>query len=111
MKTYICVFSYSVDHRALHSFPTRRSSDLALLLDVDHEVVFVDRLGHERVQHRHQRDQRGDSADQPAVVVERSEEHTSELQSRFDLVCRLLLEKKKNRYNTINTTVIPVCLP
>src|SRR5699024_12799190 len=30
----------------------------------------------------------------PAVV--RSEEHTSELQSRFDLVCRLLLEKKKH---------------
>src|SRR5207249_11136114 len=30
-----------------------------------------------------------------AVVEERSEEHTSELQSRFDLVCRLLLEKKK----------------
>src|SRR5699024_11400199 len=28
---------------------------------------------------------------------ERSEEHTSELQSRFDLVCRLLLEKKKER--------------
>src|SRR5438105_6157170 len=27
----------------------------------------------------------------------RSEEHTSELQSRVDLVCRLLLEKKKNR--------------
>src|SRR5699024_11924708 len=27
----------------------------------------------------------------------RSEEHTSELQSRFDLVCRLLLEKKKER--------------
>src|SRR5207249_5597093 len=27
----------------------------------------------------------------------RSEEHTSELQSRFDLVCRLLLEKKKNK--------------
>src|SRR5699024_10596878 len=30
-----------------------------------------------------------------AMVVLRSEEHTSELQSRFDLVCRLLLEKKK----------------
>src|SRR5699024_11570415 len=28
--------------------------------------------------------------------TERSEEHTSELQSRFDLVCRLLLEKKKD---------------
>src|SRR5207249_7978737 len=33
-----------------------------------------------------------------ALIVrgaDRSEEHTSELQSRFDLVCRLLLEKKK----------------
>src|SRR5438105_6544506 len=29
------------------------------------------------------------------VIMERSEEHTSELQSRVDLVCRLLLEKKK----------------
>src|SRR5207249_6765796 len=29
------------------------------------------------------------------IGVVRSEEHTSELQSRFDLVCRLLLEKKK----------------
>src|SRR5699024_11552107 len=33
---------------------------------------------------------------------QRSEEHTSELQSRFDLVCRLLLEKKKNKYAHIN---------
>src|SRR5207249_9355847 len=31
-----------------------------------------------------------------AEAEKRSEEHTSELQSRFDLVCRLLLEKKKN---------------
>src|SRR5207249_9558799 len=30
----------------------------------------------------------------PSTSTERSEEHTSELQSRFDLVCRLLLEKK-----------------
>src|SRR5438067_10004389 len=30
-------------------------------------------------------------------LLERSEEHTSELQSRFDLVCRLLLEKKKSK--------------
>src|SRR5699024_11983532 len=30
-------------------------------------------------------------------LAERSEEHTSELQSRFDLVCRLLLEKKKHK--------------
>src|SRR5699024_3047654 len=33
-------------------------------------------------------------------TAERSEEHTSELQSRFDLVCRLLLEKKKQKMNT-----------
>src|SRR5438034_9155308 len=32
----------------------------------------------------------------------RSEEHTSELQSHSDLVCRLLLEKKKNKTNIIN---------
>src|SRR5207302_11389968 len=32
----------------------------------------------------------------PAAGRERSEEHTSELQSRENLVCRLLLEKKKN---------------
>src|SRR5438067_4864781 len=30
-----------------------------------------------------------------SAMMMRSEEHTSELQSRFDLVCRLLLEKKK----------------
>src|SRR5437868_9621105 len=31
------------------------------------------------------------------IKIGRSEEHTSELQSRFDLVCRLLLEKKKKK--------------
>src|SRR2546421_8337210 len=36
-----------------------------------------------------------DGAQDLRVVVDRSEEHTSELQSRSDLVCRLLLEKKK----------------
>src|SRR5207249_7784577 len=34
------------------------------------------------------------SAQEDRTVLQRSEEHTSELQSRFDLVCRLLLEKK-----------------
>src|SRR6266704_5370467 len=32
----------------------------------------------------------------------RSEEHTSELQSRFDLVCRLLLEKKNQKSSSLN---------
>src|SRR2546428_8265349 len=36
------------------------------------------------------------------VLRFRSEEHTSELQSRSDLVCRLLLEKKKIKYYTIH---------
>src|SRR2546429_1276756 len=36
------------------------------------------------------------------VTVNRSEEHTSELQSRLHLVCRLLLEKKKKKMSTYN---------
>src|SRR5690349_24424453 len=40
---------------------------------------------------------RSDSRD-PCCVIWRSEEHTSELQSRRDLVCRLLLEKKKKKH-------------
>src|SRR5207249_11550923 len=39
-------------------------------------------------------------ADLATVHSGRSEEHTSELQSRFDLVCRLLLEKKKHKNST-----------
>src|SRR5438067_6134393 len=38
---------------------------------------------------------RGTECVPTCISRERSEEHTSELQSRFDLVCRLLLEKKK----------------
>src|SRR5699024_8213441 len=38
-------------------------------------------------------------------IISRSEEHTSELQSRFDLVCRLLLEKKnKKEHHNIDIT-------
>src|SRR3712207_8815660 len=46
---------------------------------------------------------RHDQSEQPQEVVDRSEEHTSELQSRQYLVCRLLLEKKKkiNNYYTL----------
>src|SRR2546421_5229855 len=36
----------------------------------------------------------------------RSEEHTSELQSRSDLVCRLLLEKKKRTFGSLEKDVI-----
>src|SRR6267143_4583571 len=37
----------------------------------------------------------------PACPSPRSEEHTSELQSQFHLVCRLLLEKKKKNINIV----------
>src|SRR2546429_2671705 len=37
------------------------------------------------------------------VLVDRSEEHTSELQSRLHLVCRLLLEKKKKKVTQEHT--------
>src|SRR2546429_4487693 len=40
-----------------------------------------------------------------ARTLVRSEEHTSELQSRLHLVCRLLLEKKKKKTNTVHVTV------
>src|SRR3712207_8863968 len=57
---------------------------------------------------RHRPPREGDPAPGPAVVGRdrrsgaglRSEEHTSELQSRQYLVCRLLLEKKKHQNNT-----------
>src|SRR5207249_6402056 len=39
-------------------------------------------------------------------ALPRSEEHTSELQSRFDLVCRLLLEKKKKTIRSSQSDVI-----
>src|SRR5438132_3133465 len=39
-----------------------------------------------------------------AIVLKRSEEHTSELQSHSDLVCRLLLEKKKKKITKIKST-------
>src|SRR5207247_11457685 len=44
----------------------------------------------------------GRREDPPAA---RSEEHTSELQSRVDLVCRLLLEKKKDKKNMKQKTI------
>src|SRR3989475_8186966 len=46
-------------------------------------------------------------------TLERSEEHTSELQSQSNLVCRLLLEKKKKKQNKIALStllVVPLCI-
>src|SRR5687768_17762993 len=46
---------------------------------------------------RGNRDDRPEAARAVASQADRSEEHTSELQSRLHLVCRLLLEKKKKK--------------
>src|SRR2546429_5740923 len=50
---------------------------------------------------------RGIAVMDPSVTMKRSEEHTSELQSRLHLVCRLLLEKKKSivSYADVPTTL------
>src|SRR5205823_12522333 len=90
----------------LHSFPTRRSSDLAM------EAMYVDDLTNttEILLERRRRVRPAEAARAPrrrgaggsatraaagALRLGRSEEHTSELQSLAYLVCRLLLEKKK----------------
>src|SRR5437867_5847588 len=44
----------------------------------------------------------------PARPRSRSEEHTSELQSPYDLVCRLLLEKKKKNKKISNSVTMPI---
>src|SRR5204862_6224120 len=91
-------FQRSTDPRHLHSFPTRRSSDLAgdfiNVTDTVSNVGFT-AAGAFTVGAYLSADNIITSAD-TLIASRRSEEHTSELQSRRDLVCRLLLEKKKN---------------
>src|SRR5204862_6277133 len=75
----------------LHSFPTRRSSDLTRARGLP------DRPPARGLDHRFPpAGPRRRQSREPAHRCLRSEEHTSELQSRRDLVCRLLLEKKKH---------------
>src|SRR5699024_12853885 len=94
--------SCDVSLRDLHSFPTRRSSDLMEATLDARGVNILSASGPGSDQsvphlHLHVIPRNG--------LVRRSEEHTSELQSRFDLVCRLLLEKKKKQQQAIHTDV------
>src|SRR5437016_11379660 len=89
-------FNVAGDHRDLHSFPTRRSSDLQPQAGVGREggVAVAQPVFH------HRRVADGGVLRQPQSLdnaEQRSEEHTSELQSLTNLVCRLLLEKKNKQ--------------
>src|SRR5438105_7746628 len=101
-------FSSFGAHRDLHSFPTRRSSDLELIDSVNHGG----RLRHRRVQLGQNRGEGFETLEKllghggfHSGPDRRSEEHTSELQSRVDLVCRLLLEKKKKKNTSRDMTL------
>src|SRR5205085_3294746 len=74
------------DPRGLHSFPTRRSSDLPRRDPSG---------GGARSSAPAPGRSRGHRRPSAPPCPPRSEEHTSELQSQSNLVCRLLLEKKK----------------
>src|SRR5690606_42049880 len=102
-------FPWSRAHRDLHSFPTRRSSDLSVLLQAPLIPTVARWLGVEvegdQIPYYPSRVFLPEVSTESRVVelqvlphsaLPRSEEHTSELQSRENLVCRLLLEKKKD---------------
>src|SRR5690606_39506604 len=104
----ICCFSSRYEYLLyLHSFPTRRSSDLlAAMVLVNNSLIimwsmvgpmtivaifpfFVLKVFSGEID--------GPETNSFVAGSSRSEEHTSELQSRENLVCRLLLEKKNNK--------------
>src|SRR5205085_11526386 len=97
LASFLSFFQCYGAHRALHSFPTRRSSDLTGAAG-QHCFGASDTLN------------LPDSGGGAAAVsctadpAKRSEEHTSELQSQSNLVCRLLLEKKKKKKKLTNIT-------
>src|SRR5262249_60540082 len=97
---FISCFYSSRAHRDLHSFPTRRSSDLRPAMTITRPCPT------KPLDRRHGRPWPRARAPGPPWIADcgsaaihggpRSEEHTSELQSLNNLVFRLLLEKKQN---------------
>src|SRR5207247_8972506 len=99
-------FSYHSYPPHLHSFPTRRSSDLARAVGKPVRCVsWPSRTPKPRPRRVHNRCCRRQRPGTRSCAITchlrrpRSEEHTSEVQSRVELVCRLLLEKKKTYFS------------
>src|SRR5690606_41631152 len=106
LLTSFIIFTSYDDTLDLHSFPTRRSSDL---VDYVQETLNAGKDVFLEIEVQGAKQVREKFPDglfiflmppslgelQNRIVGRRSEEHTSELQSRENLVCRLLLEKKK----------------
>src|SRR5690625_6218561 len=88
----LCYPSRACDPRDLHSFPTRRSSDLNASSTTRTMI-----RGPKKIILSRSPGRRGLTC-LSFPRAPRSEEHTSELQSRGHLVCRLLLEKKKKSH-------------
>src|SRR5207248_9472670 len=98
MNTLAIIFLYfehDTHPRNLPSFPTRRSSDLYVTSpDGSHHVICQ---GEQRFRVAEFLEGYPFFVAKNSATRKRSEEHTSELQSPYELVCRLLLEKKKTR--------------
>src|SRR5207253_10677986 len=90
-------FSSSRHHPHLHSFPTRRSSDLLGILPGHAPLLSELKAGELSYTQDDATHYVAVSWGFAEVLPDRSEEHTSELQSRGHLVCRLLLEKKNKQ--------------
>src|SRR5260370_14768247 len=86
------LFPYTTLFRSLHQYRLRTGDDADRPGRRHRKTVRT--LGHEEIGHRSVRIERSVRFGGAA----RSEEHTSELQSHLNLVCRLLLEKKKRYY-------------
>src|SRR2546426_3512005 len=85
--------SLRMPRHATYTYVREHLARLLEQVEADRDVVIINRRGHEAVALV--------AAGELESLVEtahlmRSEEHTSELQSPCNLVCRLLLEKKKN---------------
>src|SRR5260370_23937125 len=88
------LFPYTTLFRSPLAAMRRQRFDLVFCA---HVSGYFPRDDHERIQIFHGLSFRNMAVRRDVLVYDRSEEHTSELQSHLNIVCRLLLEKKNKR--------------